>query len=201
MTFSRAANQEALPASLSQGLCCAGAASTRVSNELGAGCPLAAKKAALVASLLALCLMTGFAAMVFAGRWGIAAILTSDTEVQKAVAAVLPILALAIIGDGQNACLSGKSGQRQMSPCSQLQPPHSLLRAGRSTSMTCRRCARCGPSTSGSQHQRLCLLGAWLTICTDSWVRCGSGCGRPLVGHGCHCHPARRCSGNSGWQL
>ena len=76
---------------------------------------MAAKKAALVASLLALGLMTGFAAVVFAGRLGIAAILTSDIEVQKAVAAILPISALAIVGDGQNACLSGKSFCCQMS--------------------------------------------------------------------------------------
>ena len=85
---------------LSCGLSCspvgfAGAVSTRVSNELGAG------------------FMLGIAAAVAAGRWIIADLLASDLRVRAAVAAVLPILALATIGDGLNAVLSGKLARCQ----------------------------------------------------------------------------------------
>ena len=69
---------------------------------------MAARIAALVASLLALGLMLGIAAAVAAGRWVIADLLASDHRVRAAVAAVLPILALATIGDGLNAVLSGE---------------------------------------------------------------------------------------------
>lgn len=97
--------------------CCpvgfAGAVSTRVSNELGAGFPLAARIAALVASLLALGIMLGIAAAVAAGRWAIADLLASDLHVRAAVAAVLPVLALATIGDGLNAVLSGRMARGQ----------------------------------------------------------------------------------------
>ena len=84
-----------------------------MSNELGAGFPSAARTAALVASLLGLGIMLGIAAAVAAGRWVIADLLASDLRVRAAVAAVLPILALATIGDGLNAVLSGKLARCQ----------------------------------------------------------------------------------------
>lgn len=81
--------------------------STRISNELGAGRPKAAKLAARVVLLIAL--VEGFllSGIAIAARnvWGY--IYTNEEEVVKYLAAVMPVLALSNFMDGIQGVLSG----------------------------------------------------------------------------------------------
>ncbi|KAH0704550.1 protein DETOXIFICATION 16-like [Solanum tuberosum] len=83
------------------------AVSTRISNELGAGRPKAAKLAARVVLLIAL--VEGFllSGISIAARnvWGY--IYTNEEEVVKYLAAVMPVLALSNFMDGIQGVLSG----------------------------------------------------------------------------------------------
>ncbi|XP_069152178.1 protein DETOXIFICATION 16-like isoform X1 [Solanum lycopersicum] len=83
------------------------AVSTRISNELGAGRPKAAKLAARVVLLIAL--VEGFllSGIAIAARnvWGY--IYTNEEEVVKYLAAVMPVLALSNFMDGIQGVLSG----------------------------------------------------------------------------------------------
>ena len=85
----------------------AAAAATRVGNELGAGSPLAAARAALVSTLATLLLSSAAAAALFGARAHWARLFTSDPAVLEAAGAVLPFTAAAIVGDGVNGALGG----------------------------------------------------------------------------------------------
>ncbi|KAM3319168.1 protein DETOXIFICATION 16 [Capsicum chacoense] len=83
------------------------AVSTRVSNELGAGRPKAAKLAALVVLLVAVIeglLLSGIA-VAARNVWGY--IYTNKEEVVKYLAAIMPVLALSNFMDGIQGVLSG----------------------------------------------------------------------------------------------
>ena len=85
----------------------AAASATRVGNELGAGNPLAAARAALVSTLATLFLSSAAASAVFGARAAWARLFTSDARVLEAAALVLPWTAAAIVGDGVNGALGG----------------------------------------------------------------------------------------------
>ncbi|DBA93746.1 hypothetical protein WJX82_004690 [Trebouxia sp. C0006] len=85
----------------------AGAASVRVSNELGAGRPAAARLAAQSAAVLALTLMAGCAVLLASLHRVLPLIITSDPAVVEGTQRVVPIVAYMLIGDGVNAVLAG----------------------------------------------------------------------------------------------
>ncbi|AQK69818.1 protein DETOXIFICATION 16 isoform X1 [Zea mays] len=83
------------------------AISTRVSNELGAGRPHAARLAARVVVLLALIVGTSEALVIVLVRdlWGYA--YSSEEEVARYTARMMPVLAVSVMLDGQQCVLSG----------------------------------------------------------------------------------------------
>lgn len=85
----------------------AAATSTRVSNELGAGRPRAAKGAVSVGVAMALTEGIFMATVLYAGRhvWGWA--YTSQREVTEYVARCIPALAILVVMDAIQAVLSG----------------------------------------------------------------------------------------------
>lgn len=85
----------------------AGAASVRVSNELGAGRPVAARLAAQSAAVLALSLMAFIAVLLALLHRVLPLIITSDPDVIDGTQRVVPIVAYMLIGDGVNAVLAG----------------------------------------------------------------------------------------------
>ena len=85
----------------------AGAASVRVSNELGAGQPAAARLAAQSVAVLALSLMAGIAVLLASLHRVLPLVITSDPAVIDGTQRVIPIVAYMLIGDGMNACMSG----------------------------------------------------------------------------------------------
>lgn len=87
--------------------CVVGAASVRVSNELGAGRPDPARLAAKCAMAVAVTLMTCIAVILLSLHSILPFILTSDPLVVRGTQQVLPILAALLIGDGLNAVLAG----------------------------------------------------------------------------------------------
>ncbi|CAN6244018.1 unnamed protein product [Urochloa humidicola] len=84
-----------------------GAISTRVSNELGAGRPEAARLATRVVVVLALAVgvSEGLAMVLVRNLWGYA--YSNEEEVAKYVARMMPILAVSIVFDGLQCVLSG----------------------------------------------------------------------------------------------
>ncbi|KAG2650317.1 hypothetical protein PVAP13_1NG221219 [Panicum virgatum] len=84
-----------------------GAISTRVSNELGAGRPEAARLATRVVVLLALAVgaSEGLAMVLVRNLWGYA--YSSEEEVVRHTARMMPILAVSIVFDGLQCVLSG----------------------------------------------------------------------------------------------
>uniref|UniRef100_A0A803MIJ4 Multidrug and toxic compound extrusion protein n=2 Tax=Chenopodium quinoa TaxID=63459 RepID=A0A803MIJ4_CHEQI len=84
-----------------------GAVSTRVSNELGAGRPQAAKLAVSVVLLLAISegIMIGMILISIRNIWGYA--YSNEEEVVKYVAVMMPILAISNLLDGIQSVLSG----------------------------------------------------------------------------------------------
>ena len=112
--------------------CCgvAGAASVRVSNELGAGRPAAARLAAQSAAVLALTLMAGCAVLLASLHRVLPLIITSDPAVIEGTQRVVPIVAYMLIGDGVNAVLAGVvrgCGQQAkgVHPCITMLSPNS----------------------------------------------------------------------------
>ena len=85
----------------------AGAASVRVSNELGAGRPAAARLAAQTVAVLALTLMVCIAMLLASLHRLLPLIITSDKAVIDGTQRVIPTVAYMLIGDGVNAVLSG----------------------------------------------------------------------------------------------
>ncbi|CAL5022496.1 unnamed protein product [Urochloa decumbens] len=83
------------------------AISTRVSNELGAGRPEAARLATRVVVLLALAVgvSEGLAMVLVRNLWGYA--YSNEEEVARYVARMMPILAVSIVFDGLQCVLSG----------------------------------------------------------------------------------------------
>lgn len=81
--------------------------STRVSNELGAGHPEAARLAVVVVLVLAVSegIVVGSIMLLIRNIWGYA--FSSDTEVVKYVATMMPILAASNFLDGLQCVLSG----------------------------------------------------------------------------------------------
>ncbi|KAL6877619.1 hypothetical protein ACP4OV_012834 [Aristida adscensionis] len=84
-----------------------GAISTRVSNELGAGRPQAARLATRVVVLLALAVGVSEGLLMVAVRnlWGYA--YTNEEEVARYTARMMPILAVSVLFDGLQCVLSG----------------------------------------------------------------------------------------------
>ena len=89
-----------------------GAASTRVSNALGANRPSAARIAALTAVLLTMVVTGSLAVAVLATRRQLGHIFSTDAAVIALGASVLPVIACAFVGDGVNAALGGEQMQR-----------------------------------------------------------------------------------------
>lgn len=85
----------------------AAASATRVGNELGAGNPTAAARAALVSTLATLFLSSSAASALFGARAAWARLFTSDAAVLEAARVVLPWTAAAVVGDGVNGALGG----------------------------------------------------------------------------------------------
>lgn len=92
------------------------AANTRVSNELGAGRPQAASKAACVSCLLGLCTVAGISILVLCGRRLWAQLFSSDLRVIDHASPVLAVCSLYVALDGMCAVTSGclKGCGRQM---------------------------------------------------------------------------------------
>ena len=86
-----------------------GPCSTRVSNELGAGRPEAARLATRVVVLLALAVgaSEGLAMVLVRDLWGYA--YSSEEEVARHAARMMPILAVSIVFDGLQCVLSGET--------------------------------------------------------------------------------------------
>lgn len=84
-----------------------GAASTRVSNELGDGRPFAARNAVRAAMTTGTCTQLCVSTAVFLSRHQLGYLLTSDPEIVARVADVLPVMCLIVICDGTNAVASG----------------------------------------------------------------------------------------------
>ncbi|CAN6237887.1 unnamed protein product [Urochloa humidicola] len=84
-----------------------GAISTRVSNELGAGRPEAARLATRVVVVLSLAVgvFEGLAMVLVRNLWGYA--YSNEEEVARYVARMMPILAVSIVFDGLQCVLSG----------------------------------------------------------------------------------------------
>lgn len=83
------------------------AISTRVSNELGAGRPMAARRAVQVVVVLAMLveLIGGLTIMLARNAWGYA--YSNDEQLVKYIASLLPILAVSNLLDGVQCVLSG----------------------------------------------------------------------------------------------
>lgn len=81
--------------------------STRVSNELGAGHPQAARLAVFVVLVMAIAegTLIGLLLILIRNIWGYA--YSNEIEVVKYVAAMMPILALSNFLDGMQCVLSG----------------------------------------------------------------------------------------------
>lgn len=81
--------------------------STRVSNELGAGRPQAARLAVCVVTVMAISegLLVGLVLILIRNIWGYA--YSNEPEVVKYVAIMLPILAVSNFLDGLQCVLSG----------------------------------------------------------------------------------------------
>lgn len=92
-------------------LALSGAASTRVSNALGANRPSAARIAALTAVLLTMVVTGSLAVAVLATRRQLGHIFSTDAAVIALGASVLPIISCAFVGDGVNAALGGEQMQ------------------------------------------------------------------------------------------
>jgi MATE family multidrug resistance protein len=86
-----------------------GQCSTRVANELGAGCGQPAKQAvATVVSLSALqAIIISSTLLLLRHKWGW--LFSSDEEVVNAVAGIMPFLACIALLDGIQGVLSGTS--------------------------------------------------------------------------------------------
>lgn len=83
------------------------AASTRVSNELGAGNPFEARVAVLAAMSLALTEASIVSATLFACRHVYGYIFSSDTEVVKYVTVLAPLVSISVILDSIQGVLAG----------------------------------------------------------------------------------------------
>ncbi|PSR89466.1 Protein DETOXIFICATION like [Actinidia chinensis var. chinensis] len=85
----------------------ASAVSTRVSNELGAGRPQAARLAVRVVILLAVAegFLVGLLSIAVRDVWGY--LYTNDKEVVKYFASIMPVLATSVFMDGIQGVLSG----------------------------------------------------------------------------------------------
>ncbi|GAB4817791.1 hypothetical protein N2152v2_004837 [Parachlorella kessleri] len=83
------------------------ATTVRVSNALGAGLPSSAKRTALTAGTLVFGIELVLTALVVATRGVLGYVFTDVKEVIDTTAAVLPVLALSLFGDGMNCVLSG----------------------------------------------------------------------------------------------
>ncbi|XP_031499537.1 protein DETOXIFICATION 10-like [Nymphaea colorata] len=83
------------------------AASTRVSNELGAGCPRAAKLAVFVVVLLALIDILVVSISLFSIRYQLGHAYSSEKEVIEYVVKMAPLLSLSTCMDGLQGVLSG----------------------------------------------------------------------------------------------
>ncbi|KAK3156627.1 hypothetical protein QOZ80_2AG0109760 [Eleusine coracana subsp. coracana] len=83
------------------------AISTRVSNELGAGRPHAARLAARVVMVLALTIgvSEGLVILLVRDLWGYA--YSNEEEVTRYIARMMPVLAVSVFLDGQQCALSG----------------------------------------------------------------------------------------------
>ena len=83
------------------------AVSTRVSNELGAGRPQAARLAARVVVLLALIvgMSEGLVMVLVRDLWGYA--YSNEEEVARYTARMMPVLAVSVMLDSQQCVLSG----------------------------------------------------------------------------------------------
>lgn len=84
-----------------------GAASTRVGNALGGGRPRAARRTAYASGVLSLAATLVSAACILTLSHDVAHLFTGDVAVRKATAALAPLLAVVVIGDGLNATFSG----------------------------------------------------------------------------------------------
>ncbi|XP_043695206.1 protein DETOXIFICATION 16-like isoform X2 [Telopea speciosissima] len=84
-----------------------GSVSTRVSNELGAGHPQAARLAVLVVLVMAITegILVGMVLILLRRVWGFA--YSNEEEVAKYVANMMPVLALSNFLDGMQCVLSG----------------------------------------------------------------------------------------------
>ncbi|KAF8059751.1 DTX52 [Scenedesmus sp. PABB004] len=80
---------------------------TRVSNELGAGRPDAARRAVVVGTVLGLAATVAATAPMWCLPGRVAAVFTSDPEVAGVVASTLPCLLVALLGDAVGSVLSG----------------------------------------------------------------------------------------------
>lgn len=82
--------------------------STRVSNELGAGQPQAAKMAARVVMFIALSsgLLIASTMILLRGFWGY--MYSNEPEVVKYIAKMIPVLGISFFTDGLHGSLSGK---------------------------------------------------------------------------------------------
>ncbi|XP_047944699.1 protein DETOXIFICATION 14-like isoform X1 [Salvia hispanica] len=85
----------------------AGAASTRISNELGAGRPEGAQLSVRALMLLAGVCALSISSCVFASRDVFGYIFSNEKEVVDYVAYMAPLLCLSIITDNLQGCLSG----------------------------------------------------------------------------------------------
>lgn len=81
--------------------------STRVSNELGAGHPQTARLAVRVVLVLVVVegLIMGSAVIMFRKKWG--EIYSTETQVIRYVASMMPIIAISSFLDGIQSVLSG----------------------------------------------------------------------------------------------
>lgn len=86
--------------------------STRVSNELGAGRPQAARLAVSVVLLLAISegVLVGTVVILIRNIWGYA--YSNEEEVVRYVAVILPLLAVSNFLDALQSVLSGKSSKK-----------------------------------------------------------------------------------------
>jgi MATE family multidrug resistance protein len=81
--------------------------SARVGNFLGAGRPLAARRAARVGAAAAAASQGALAAAALAARRSLGFAFTADPAVAAAAAPVVAVMAVCMVGDGVNAVLGG----------------------------------------------------------------------------------------------
>lgn len=81
--------------------------STRVSNELGAGNPQAAKVTVCAVMVLAMVEMIVVSTALFSYRHILGYAFSSDKEIVKRIADMAPLISLSIVTDGLQAVLSG----------------------------------------------------------------------------------------------